>query len=952
MRNFFVSMMIVLGLWLAGVSSQSAPTPGPRVAVFAQPGFPFYGVSSETSPRGIQAGLRRAGLAADLVDAAALTDPARFSAQTYAALILPYGNTFPEEAFRNLQAFHRAGGCLILSGIPFTHPIGRLSAAEWQANPGWGQMARRTTDAHEGTGALELTAPKDDWAGANSARQPAHPGATMTVSGWAKDVAGVAGGDDWLYVRFYDGGGNFITQTGPAITAGTDWHALSGRVTVPPTAAVWDLSPQMRSAGRTVRLDDIAVTEDGKAVALGNAGFETPGTDWVDRGHTDAAARFGPDGIGVGGFAGPNKTPVAVQVGAGDPLNLKALGQKWHWSKDLQWLDTTGLPAGDAVVPALTVGGKPVSALLVHHDDAYIGAVDVWAQHGQGGDIDAFDSEQFLLRGTVAALAAKKLLTESQRKTAFAQITQLPRPTVYANLILPTPKRPYPTFQPKLPLPARHLYAADVRKLSHDERLLLLSLQGIVNRTQPRIYLSQGDDDQFWLEEMQRQGQTDAPISVSDPMSLVQTFRSSFKGAVVPDPNVYVSPCVAASIAGADDLVIATPELAERLQIPIKNDLRGKFADDAAALRWVRTSLWPRLNPFISLCLDPNILDNGAVDQIIAARGASFWITGPKAQNLPGADMGAEIAEVKAMLAQMPLNAVVRGFWWHGDGVGLDEGAGVSLGSRFGKVTIVSDLVANLSVFSGVPMPSLKQQPRLAPPVLDPNKVYLAITMSDGDNISTWRGYFRHYFDDPLHGAFPVAWGMGPTLIDTAPTWARWYYEHAKPNDEFICDVSGVGYMYPPDYGVNLKDRASALKNFYGWTQTYMQRMDMETVRFMNVDAAAIAQAGPLLPQVPFLMPDYGFQGEKTYPEFTYTLPTGQPVFRAIMYGPGAQGLADQIHSRVGTTRPAFINAFVWNWGSKLSDLKKMLDILGPDYVPVTPSQLNALYHQAQGRGR
>nr|MDQ2688295.1 hypothetical protein [Armatimonadota bacterium] len=649
---------VVLLFALATIPSYAASTP--RVAVFAQPGFPFYGVSAETSPRSLLTGLQKANIAADLVDAAMLADPKRFNADTYAALIMPYGNTFPQEAFRNLQAFHRAGGCLILSGIPFTHPIARLSAAGWQANPEWGKLARRTTDAHTGDGALELTAPKDDWAGASSARQTAHPGTTLTVSGWAKDVSGTAVDDDWLYVRFYDASGKFISQSGPAVTTGADWHAFSGTITTPPDAAVWDLSPQMRSAGCMVRLDDLSVTEDGKSVALDNPGFETPGTDWVDMGHTDAAARFGPDGIGVGGFDGPSKTPVPVQVGAGDPLNLKALGQKWRWTKDFQWLDTTTLAAGDTVIPALTVGGKPATTLIVHNGDAFSGAVDVWAQHGQGGDIDTYDTEQFLLRGTVAALSAKKLLTDNQRKMAFAQLTRLPKPTVYADLVLPTPKRPYPTFQPKLPPPARHLYVADVRKLTEPERVLMQSLQGLVNRKQPRIYLISGDDDPFWLDEMQRQGQTDAPIPVADPLSLVQMFRSSFQGAVIPDPNVYVTPNVAASIAGADDLLIATPELAARLNLPIKNDLRGKFADDAAALRYIRTTLWPRLNPFLSLCLDANMLGNGSLDQIIAAKGSVFWITGPKAQDLPGANMGAELQEVKAMLAQMPLNAVVR----------------------------------------------------------------------------------------------------------------------------------------------------------------------------------------------------------------------------------------------------------------------------------------------------
>ena len=138
---------------------------------------------------------------------------------------------------------------------------------------------------------------------------------------------------------------------------------------------------------------------------------------------------------------------------------------------------------------------------------------------------------------------------------------------------------------------------------------------------------------------MQAQGQTDAPITVADPLSLVDTFRTEIKGAVVPDPKVYVSPCVAADLAGLDDLVIATPELAARLRLPIKADLRGKFKDDADALRYVRTTLLPRLNPYLSLCLDPP-LDTGAVDQIIAARGMAFWITGPKAQDRAGRGRG------------------------------------------------------------------------------------------------------------------------------------------------------------------------------------------------------------------------------------------------------------------------------------------------------------------------
>ena len=498
-----------------------------------------------------------------------------------------------------------------------------------------------------------------------------------------------------------------------------------------------------------------------------------------------------------------------------------------------------------------------------------------------------------------------------------------------------------------MPPPARHLYVADVSKLPQDQKLLLASLQGIVNRKQPRIYLVTGDDDTFWLGQMQALGQTGQPIPVADPMTLLTTFRASYRGAVVPDPNVYVSPCVAVDIAGLDDLVIATPELARRLNLPIKQDLRGRFRNDADAFRYARTQLLPHLNPYLATCLDPPILGS-QVDDVIAARGMCFWVTGPKAQDRPGADEATERAEIEATFARMPLGAVVRGFWWHGDGMGLDETPGVALGSRYGKVTTVSDYVANFSVTSGVRLASLKQKAQPPAPRFDPSKVYIALTVSDGDNLCTWRGYFRAYFTDPLHGTFPLAFGMGPSLIDVAPVQAQWYYDHAAPTDEFLCDVSGAGYIYPPDYATALHDRPRAFRDFYGLTQTYMDRLDMHGLRLMNVGRDDIAEVGASLPRVPFLMPDYGEQGEKTYPEYTYTLPTGQPVFRAGAFGPGAQKLAAEVRSHVGSTRPAFLNAFIWNWGSKMSDLKGMLDALGPEYVAVTPTQLNALYRQAQ----
>lgn len=772
-----------------------------RVAIFSQDGFPRYGVGWALAPDTLASDLKQMGIEAELLGVEALADPARFSTDKFAVLVMLYGNNHPDAAFANTIAFHKSGGSLITTGIPYTHAIARKQ------------------------------------------------------------------------------------------------------------------------------------------------------NEWSDLGHKDDPARFGPGAIGVGGFAGPASNPGPQRVAANDPWKLKGfVTEPDKPSPAPQWLDPATVPAGVELIPTIGTAREPIAAMLVHKSGPFAGAVDAWTYRMEAGERESYDTRQLLNRAIVGVLAKRSMLSAAQTRKAYSYLGKLPKPKVYANLTLPTVKRGYDTFQPKMPKPARNLIVADIRRLSKEEKALLFTLQGLVNRTQPRIYFLTDDDDQFWLEELKRQGEIAGWTMESNPWSLLTTFKSAYKGAVICDPKIYVSPCVAASLCGADDLLLAWDAgLASRHNLPIKVDLRGKFKSNAEALRFLRTQVAPKLDPYLTCTLDPKVFDKGALDQLVAAKASVFWISGPYAQGQPGATMEAERAELREFLAKMPFGAIVRGFWWNGDGQGFQEEDGVALGSRFGKPTLVSDLITNLSVHSGVPTSALKQKPRPAPPMLDRSKVYVCFTMSDGDNLCTWRGYFRRYFNDPVRGSFPLGWGMGPGLVDLAPTWARWYYENATPNDEFLCDVSGAAYIYPPSWGTALKDRHAALRWFYDQTQSAMNRMDMNTLRLMNVRTEDIAEVGKLLPEIKYLMPDYGHAGPERYPELTYTLPGGQTVYRAATNGSGPENLAGQIRKRAGQNRPAFLNAFIWNWGSNLGDLKKTLEILGPEFVAVTPSQLDALHRQARG---
>ncbi len=119
----------------ASTTPRRKQPPRVRVAVFAQPGFPFYGANPTVAPQQIAADLRAAGVAAELLDADALARPDRFNASRYAAVVLTYGNTYPADAFANLQRFHHAGGSLVTTGIPFTHAADQIRARAGAARP-------------------------------------------------------------------------------------------------------------------------------------------------------------------------------------------------------------------------------------------------------------------------------------------------------------------------------------------------------------------------------------------------------------------------------------------------------------------------------------------------------------------------------------------------------------------------------------------------------------------------------------------------------------------------------------------------------------------------------------------------------------------------------------------------------------------------------------------------
>lgn len=527
-----------------------------------------------------------------------------------------------------------------------------------------------------------------------------------------------------------------------------------------------------------------------------------------------------------------------------------------------------------------------------------------------------------------------------------------------SNLPYRAERRPFPDVFPRASLPEKRLIVADLEAQPYDRRLLLLCLQGLVNRERPSLYMLLDKTDRQWLDWMKTRGWAEGEEAVADPLSLVARYRDKIKGAVVYDPRLAASKNVAQMIASVRDGVAASPRLARELGLPVLEDLRGRWKTNAEACRWAFESLWPQLNHFVMACLYPDDA-SGLRDYLYQQRVFTFWIGGPIDGAMPGGDPTAEARAMEAILAQAPANIPVMGFPWAGDNVGIGEGGGVRLFAQYGKFLVGAVGVGNLSVHAGYPIPAFKQR-RPPAPELQPDKVYLTWLMSDGDNLPVLsRGNFPQLWRDEARGRVPVAWSLSPCAALLIPAVVDWYYAQATANDAFVGAVSGVGYTYPDDYAQRFEPgaRDRLFGGFLGLTRDYLPRSDLKQLWIMGASQpAAIARYAAEIPEIDAIFPDYGKRLDR-YDEAFYPTARGVPVFHAVTHweehatrARKIELLVSQIRAATPAERPAFLHAFIWNWGADLSVLPDVMRELGPGYAAVGPDHLAALAKQSLAR--
>jgi hypothetical protein len=363
--------------------------------------------------------------------------------------------------------------------------------------------------------------------------------------------------------------------------------------------------------------------------------------------------------------------------------------------------------------------------------------------------------------------------------------------------------------------------SVSVDRGSEDELYLFASLKGVVNASEPRIFSYEGDahaeGKHTWLQSLGL-----AWTEHTDNWSLINKYRSEIEGLIVYDETQPDTVNLATTLAGPAKALVASPSLLSRLMgppynLPILEDLRGRFNNKLAVYQHMYDELWPSLTHRVIMGVSPHH-HKAAVREYASALGAAAIWLDPM--------VSGESEMLDKFLSSMGPGSAYMGWW-------PDEGPGVERGSRHGIATVASDYATNLTLHSGMPR-TVRVKPIPAKPVLE-NKLYVAFILSDGDNLQYVEHLMRKLWNDGARGQVPIGWTVSPAMLDAMPGALDFYYTSGTDNDNLISGPSGWGYGYP-----NSWPSQPLLDRFAAETDDYARRSGLRVVTVWNTIVGGI----------------------------------------------------------------------------------------------------------------
>ncbi len=325
------------------------------------------------------------------------------------------------------------------------------------------------------------------------------------------------------------------------------------------------------------------------------------------------------------------------------------------------------------------------------------------------------------------------------------------------------------------------LYVFHDDLLTHDEILLLQSMQGILAKTKPVIYRDRGSGSSIWIADLEENYGVHVSYDLDGNISsLLSMFHDRFDGYILCDLESN-STNVANSLCGPLNAIAITDNtlsLAEEFQLPMLIDAREK--DE----KWVIDNYSYLLNrDIVTYQREDKALFLG--DYSILSDALHFYDS-------------IHSSTTELSLLRMNPNGVL--FGW-----GDDEYQTVSKSSTYSIGVHPADWGFNLSTLTNFSIP-LAQKASVDPTVI-PNQHTVCFLMSDGDNIQWMLNLFAEddrWFGSENRGMMDIGWTIPPSLSELAPTVMKKLYDMAESTstgaDHFIAGPSGHTYHFPELY--------------------------------------------------------------------------------------------------------------------------------------------------------
>jgi len=381
---------------------------------------------------------------------------------------------------------------------------------------------------------------------------------------------------------------------------------------------------------------------------------------------------------------------------------------------------------------------------------------------------------------------------------------------------------------PTFATPASPLDTILVQDLSPDEEVTFSALQGLINKTKPRIYLLDSGADEgtyTWANTSLVAFYSRTLYSNANRYNLIAKYTNQLAGVVLYDASISIHyRNLASTVAGLTNAIPVTPAIYSALtnqgiNLGVVVDLTPlSYTTPVDIYNHLYATYWPACNKRVIVSANPN--DSGDLhhtrDIAAATGGAVVWLstTSTTERNV-----------LKKFLGDMmPGQGVVLGWY-------TTERSGIVTATSYGIGTIPADFFISGTVYGGtdhrIRIPAVPNKPTLQ------NKIYICLFISDGDNAQYVQRAMRKIWDQnsSSRGIYPLNWTIAPGMVDLGPALLNYYYTTATTKDCFVAGPSGMGYIMPVNtlsesgasVGSYLTDPVAA-DAYTRLTETYLQR--------------------------------------------------------------------------------------------------------------------------------